>query len=45
VFCVMYSLRLKKQLTVYCGNCFFDLGFYLTETQSISTVKVEHDQV
>ena len=47
MFRVMYSLRLKKQLIVYCLKLvtFFGLSSYLAETQLISTIKIDHDQV
>jgi hypothetical protein len=48
--CVLCAVQSETEeavdsLLFKTGNCFFGLGFYLTEIQSISTVKYEHDQV
>jgi hypothetical protein len=56
--CVLCAVQYETEeavdsLLFKTGNCFFGLGFYLTETQSVSltetqcvsTVKFGHDQV
>lgn len=47
--CVLYDVQSETEEAVdnsllKTGNCFFGLGSYLTETQSVSTLKTEHDQ-